>query len=134
MAALSTSSGVALVAGAVLGAASAEPVRRLSPRGSVRAAGAGLITCAVIYPAARRSHVPSAGLVVEVAAVLATTALAGFGAATPPTTGRRLLAAGWAAHALFDALQGPSDDSRLPGWYAPVCAGFDLGYAVRLAG
>lgn len=133
MPALSTSGAVALVAGAVLGAASAEPVRRLSPRGSVLAAGAGLITCAVIYPAARRDHALSAGLVVEAAAVLAGTALAAFAATTSPAAGRRLLAAGWASHALFDALQGPSPDSRLPGWYAPVCAGFDVGYAARLA-
>lgn len=125
--------GLALVSGVALGAASAEPVRRLSPRGAVLAAGAGLITCAVIYPAARRDHASSVGLVVEAAAVLATTALAAFAATRSPTAGRRLLAAGWASHALFDALQGPSEDSRLPGWYAPVCAGFDVGYAARLA-
>jgi hypothetical protein len=29
--------------------------------------------------------------------------------------------------------QGPSADSRLPGWYAPVCAGYDVAYAARLA-
>ncbi len=127
------SGGVALAAGAVLGAAAAEPVRRFSPRGSVLAAGAGLITCAVIYPAARRDHAPSIGLVVEAAAVLATTALAALAVTRSPAAGRRLLAAGWASHALFDALQGPSEDSRLPGWYAPVCAGFDVAYAARLA-
>lgn len=125
--------GVALAAGAVLGAAAAEPVRRLSPRGSVLAAGAGLITCAVIYPAARRDHGFSASLAVESAAVIATAALAAIASTKSPTAGRRLLAAGWASHALFDAVQGPSEDSRLPGWYAPVCAGFDVAYAARLA-
>ncbi len=134
MAGLSGPDGLALVAGAALGTAAAEPVRRLSPRGGVLAAGAGLVTCAVIYPAARRDHARSAGLVVEAATVLATTALAAFAATRSPVAGRRLLAAGWASHALFDALQGPSADSRLPGWYAPVCAGFDVGYAARLAG
>lgn len=132
MAGPSGSDALALAAGAVLGAASAEPVRRLSPRGSVFAAGAGLITCAVIYPAARRNHAPSAGLVIEAATVFATTALAAYAATKSPTAGRRLLAAGWASHAAFDALAGPSDDSRLPSWYAPVCAGFDVGYAARL--
>lgn len=132
MAGLSGSDALALVAGAALGSVAAEPVRRLSPRGSVLSAGAGLVACAVIYPAARRDHAPSAGLVAEAAAVLATTALAAFAASVSPTAGRRLLAAGWASHALFDALQGPSEDSRLPGWYAPVCAGFDVGYAARL--
>ncbi len=40
---------------------------------------------------------------------------------------------GWASHALFDLVQGPSNDSRLPAWYAPVCAGYDVAYAARLA-
>lgn len=129
---LSGGDALALAGGAVLGAVSAEPVRRLSPRGSVLAAGAGLITCAAIYPAARRHRAPSAGLVIEAAAVFATTVLAAYASTRSPTAGRRLLAAGWASHAFFDAVQGPSDDSRLPGWYAPACAGFDVGYAARL--
>ena len=103
---LSAGDSLALVGGAALGAVSAEPVRRLSPRGSVLAAGAGLITCAVIYPAARRNHAPSAGLVVEAATVLAATALATVATSGSPKAGRRLLAAGWASHALFD--DGPS--------------------------
>ena len=96
-------------------------------------AGAALVTAAVIYPAARRDHSMSAALAVEGAVVAATTGLAIAAASTDVPRGRRWLATGWAAHALFDFGQGPSADSRLPGWYAPVCAGFDFAYAARLA-
>lgn len=123
----------ALLAGALLGAASAEPVRRLGGRRGVLGAGIGLVTAAVIYPAARREHRVSPELLVEGAVLLTATALATRAASGSPTTGRRLLAAGWASHALFDFLQGPSQDSRLPAWYAPVCAGYDIAFAARLA-
>ena len=123
----------ALVGGAALGWVCARSVRRLGGRGSVIGAGAALVTAAVIYPAARRDHAPSAALAVEGAVVAATTGLAIAAATTDVSRGRRWLAAGWAAHALFDAGLGPSEDSRLPGWYAPVCAGFDFAYAARLA-
>jgi len=127
-----TSTLPALVGGAVLGWAGAESVRRFGGRGSVIGAGAALVTAAVIYPAARRDRSLSPALVVEGAVVAATTGLAVAAATTDVSTGRRWLAAGWAAHALFDFGQGPSEDSRLPGWYAPLCAGFDVAYAARL--
>jgi len=123
----------ALLAGALLGAASAEPVRRLGGRRGVLGAGIGLVTAAVIYPAARREHRVSPELLVEGAVLLTATALATRAASGSPAIGRRLLAAGWASHALFDFLQGPSQDSRLPGWYAPLCAGYDIAFAARLA-
>jgi hypothetical protein len=123
----------ALVGGAVLGWFSAESVRRLGGRGSVVGAGAALVTAAVIYPAARRDRSLSAALALEGAVVAATTGLAIAAARTDVPRGRRWLATGWAAHALFDFGQGPSEDSRLPGWYAPVCAGFDFAYAAQLA-
>lgn len=121
----------ALVAGAVLGWAAAHAVRRLDGRSGVVTAGAALVGAAAVYPAARRELGP--GLGVEAGVVLATTALAAAAARADNATGRRLVAAGWASHALFDFLQGPSSDSRLPTWYAPVCAGFDVTYAGRLA-
>lgn len=121
-----------LLAGAVLGLVSAEPVRRTGGRRGVLGAGIGLVTAAVIYPAARREHAPSAALGVEAGVVLTTAALAVVAAGSSPKVGRRLLALGWAAHALFDFGQGPSEDSRLPGWYAPVCAGYDFAFAGQL--
>jgi hypothetical protein len=126
------STGPALLGGAVLGWTSAEAVRRLGGRRSVIGAGAALVTAAVIYPAARRDHGVSGAHLVEGAVVAATTGLAVRAAQSDVRTGRRLLAAGWAAHALFDFGQGPSADSRLPSWYAPLCAGFDVAYAARL--
>lgn len=95
-------------------------------------AGVGLVTAAVIYPAARREHERSVALLVEGAVVVGATALAAVAAGRAPVTGRRLLALGWAAHALFDFGQGPSPDSRLPGWYAPLCAGYDFALAGQL--
>ncbi len=121
----------ALLAGAGLGWASAEAARRAGRRTTLLG-GAGLVGAAAIYPAARRGFKPSAGLAVEAAVLAATSALTAVAVRADSTTGRRLVAAGWASHALFDFLQGPSDDSRLPGWYPPVCAGFDFAYAARL--
>jgi hypothetical protein len=122
----------ALVAGAILGAATAEPVRRLGGRRGVVAAGVGLVTAAVIYPAARRDHAVSPAHVVEGAVVIGASALAVLATKGSPRTGRRLLAVGWASHALFDFGQGPSADSRLPDWYAEVCAGYDVAFAAQL--
>lgn len=121
-----------LLAGAALGILSAEPVRRRGGRAAVIGAGLGLVTAAVIYPAARRDRTVSRELIVEGGVVVGTTVLATIAAGSSPVAGRRLLALGWAAHALFDFSQGPSGDSRLPGWYAPVCAGYDFGFAGQL--
>ncbi len=124
----------AVLNGAVLGALAAEPVRRLGGRRGVVGAGLGLVVAAGIYPAARREHAPSAAMAIEAGVVVATTALAVVAAGKSPVAGRRLLALGWAAHALFDFGQDPSADSRLPHWYAPVCAGYDVAFAARIAG
>jgi hypothetical protein len=123
---------IPIVAGAVLGAVTAEPVRRLKGRVGVIGAGAALVTAAVIYPASRREHPMNAAHLVEGAVVVAASTLAAISVSSSPSVGRRLLAAGWAAHALFDFGQGPSADSRLPDWYAPVCAGYDFAFAAQL--
>jgi hypothetical protein len=123
---------VPLLAGAVLGVATAEPVRRMPGRTGVLGAGLGLVTAAVIYPAARRDRAPSTALGIEAAVVVGTSVLAVLAAGRSASTGRRLVAAGWASHALFDFGQGPSADSRLPQWYAPVCAGYDFAFAAQL--
>ena len=127
-----TNNALPLLAGAALGLLSAEPMRRRGGRASVIGAGIGLVTAAVIYPAARRERTASKELIIEAGVVLATTAVAAVAAGQSPVAGRRLLALGWAAHALFDFGQGPSEDSHLPGWYAPVCAGYDFAFAGQL--
>lgn len=129
---VSSRSTIALLAGAALGAVTAEPLRRTGGRASVVGAGAGLVTAAVIYPAARRDHALSGALGVEALVVGGAAALAAVAAQGSPSAGRRLLALGWAAHALFDFGQGPSHDSRLPDWYAPLCAGYDVAVAGQL--
>jgi hypothetical protein len=126
------SSVIPLTTGAALGLLSAEPVRRRGDRLGVVGAGLGLVAAAVIYPAARRDRSPSDALGVEAGVVAATTVVAALAAGRSPAAGRRLLALAWAAHALFDFGQGPSADSRLPAWYAPVCAGYDIAFAGQL--
>jgi hypothetical protein len=69
--------------------------------------------------------------------VAATTgvALAGRGRVPGPkrSLGRRgLIAAGWAAHAAFDDKHRATPGSRLPGWYADLCAGYDIAFAGSL--
>jgi hypothetical protein len=121
-----------LLAGAALGLASAELTSRIGGRKAVAGAGLGLVVAAAIYPAARRS-LGSGGLGAELATLGATSAVAGTALGAAPASGRRLVAVGWAAHALFDGLQGTSPDSRLPAWYPALCAGYDLAFAARLA-
>ncbi|WP_460786682.1 hypothetical protein [Nocardioides maradonensis] len=118
--------------GAAAGWASGELARRMRGRAEVVGIGGGLVVAALIYPAARRS-VGTGGLVVEAAVVAATGALAASAAHWESATARRVLAGGWASHALFDALRGASPDSRLPGWYPAVCAGYDVAIAARVA-
>ncbi|MDI9902860.1 hypothetical protein QM716_23675 [Rhodococcus sp. IEGM 1409] len=49
------------------------------------------------------------------------------------THARRLVAASWAVHPIFDLLHERGPDSRLPDWYPAICAGYDLGVAGLLA-
>jgi len=66
----------------------------------------------------------------EVRGVVACAGLAVLAARS--TRRSRLLAAGWAAHALFDATHRHSASSLLPGWYPALCAGYDLALASAL--
>jgi hypothetical protein len=50
-----------------------------------------------------------------------------------PARRRQLVAAGWLAHAGFDAAFVPHDGSRIPAWYPAMCAGYDVALAGRLA-
>jgi len=122
---------VAAGAGAAFGVGSGELTRRVGSRQALIAGALGLVTAAVIYPAARRSF-GTGGVAAELGAVAATTGLGLAASRLDSAIGRQLVAAGWAAHVLFDTLQGPSEDSRLPDWYPALCAGYDVAYAAQL--
>lgn len=119
-------------AGAVLGAAvGGLTARRPEGQGAVLS-GVGLVTAAAIYPLSRREG--GAGLGMEVAVLAAAAGLLAATSLRPEwKPARRVLAAGWAAHAAFDFGRGRTGDSRLPRWYPAVCAGYDFAYAARTA-
>ena len=124
-------------AGAVAGAGFAElaarGTHRLPAEHQVALSAAGLAVAAVIYPAARRRWQLDRRSVGELLGVV------GYGTASmiavrrPRPLANRLLAAGWASHALFDAAHGHDEGSRLPRWYPALCAGYDLVLAGHLA-
>jgi len=117
-----------LVSGAALaGAVSADLIRR-TPY-PARLSALGLVGVSTIYPLARKGlaindggHLAFAGAAVAMTAV-----------ANESIPSRHVVAGGWAAHALVDLVVGRGSHSRLPDWYAPSCAAFDIAYAVRLA-
>ena len=122
------------VVAAVIGAASAlgEDVlaqRRVADR-RVALTAAALVGAATIYPLGRRGF----GDRLERLTLAASVVLVGASAALPSARGRQLVAAGWLAHAGFDAAFAQRrGDSRIPTWYPPMCAGYDAMVAVRLA-
>lgn len=125
-----TAAGIA--GGIAIGIGSDVLVVRWFPRHRVPLMAAGLAGAAAIYPLARSRRPLDAHVVREVAA------LAGFSAAAYATTrrnepaGRRLLAAGWAIHAAFDAVHDSGADSLIPDWYPAACAACDVAVAARL--
>jgi hypothetical protein len=123
---------VALVGGALLAVGTDIGTRRIAPASQlVPAAAAGLVTAAVIYPAARVGREVGKGTAVrENVAVGATVAVLGAAVATRRSrSARRIVAAGWLAHAVFDNLHDRGATSRLPSWYPAVCAGYDVAVA-----
>jgi hypothetical protein len=119
------------VASAAVGAAAALGADRAAARLNRRTeiAAAGLLTAAAIYPAARRR---SFGDGREKAVLVAAAAVVTAALTQPGLRGRWLLAAGWLAHAGFDAKFAPHADSRIPSWYPAMCAGYDAALAARL--
>jgi hypothetical protein len=83
---------------------------------------------AAIYPIFRRGGRGSRAGRVEIAA------LGAYSAFAVAARDDRVLAAGWASHAAFDALHHGGDESLIPGWYPAVCAGYDLAVAGLLIG
>ena len=102
----------------------------------------GLTTAAVIYPAARRREWAGGAAGREYGAVAAAAGLSALACRSPATDtvgwqgkderNRRLLAAGWLAHAVFDNAHRAGPGGRLPSWYAALCAGYDVAFAASL--
>ena len=106
-------------------------LRRKAPRARTALYATGLITAAAIYPALHSGPAEPAERNREIGAVLATVGVAVL--ASRKKRGRKLLALGWASHALFDALHERSSTSLLPSWYPAVCAGYDVALAAAIA-
>jgi hypothetical protein len=124
--------GVRNALGLAVGAAAAVGVDRMTaqvmPARRLDGAALGLLTAAGIYPAARRRGF---GTLSEKAVLLGAAAVVAATVAMPARRAQ-LLAAGWIAHAGFDAAFTSHDDSRIPSWYPAVCAGYDLALGARL--
>ncbi len=112
-----------LLAGAVSCAAFILLARRLAPRVELRLYAVGLVVAALVYVGFVARGASLGWLALELAglALFALVALAGL------KFSHLILAAGWAAHALWDVLLHElSEAAFVPGWYPAVCAAFDL--------
>ena len=119
-----------VAAGGVAGAIS----HRLAQRSSHPAAisGLSLVAAAATYRATDPHGERGSARSREVAGV-GVTALVGLASLLAPRrAGTHILAAGWLAHAGFDAVHHRNSSSRLPAWYPAVCAGFDIAVAAQL--
>ena len=112
-----------LTAGLALGAVTEASVRRYDPARRRRAYAAALPLAAAIYPVCRRGGRLSRAGRIEIAA------LGAYAAFATAVRDDRVLAAGWASHALFDAVHHGGHDSLIPDWYPAACAGYDLAVA-----
>ena len=123
----------AVIAGAGLAELAARGARRLPAEQHVPMYAAGLAVAAAIYPAARRRWRLDRRTAGEVLGVIGYGTASLLAARRPRPRANRLLAAGWASHALFDAAHGHDETSRLPRWYPALCAGYDLVICGHLA-
>jgi hypothetical protein len=98
----------------------------------VAASAVLLVGAAVTYRFTDPGAAPGPERTRELTAVGATMATGVASALVPSRTGQRILAAGWLAHAVFDAVHHRNDTSHLPGWYPAFCAGFDTVVAGQL--
>jgi hypothetical protein len=122
----------AVAVGAASGLAIENVTRKLFPNARTQFGAVGLLTAAVIYPAARSGSRVSLAAAREVASVAAATAVVTKSQQQGGMAARALIAAGWAAHALFDAQHDAGPGGRLPRWYPALCAGYDLAFAAAL--
>src|SRR4051794_983394 len=122
-----------VVAGAGLAELAARATRRLPAEYLVGYYAAGLAIAAAVYPAARRRWQLDRRSASELLGVIGYGTASVLAARRPRRRANRLLAAGWASHALFDAAHGHDEGSRLPRWYPAFCAGYDLVVCGHLA-
>lgn len=122
----------AIAVGAISGLAVENTARKLFPRARTGLGSFGLVTAAAIYPAARSGSRGSAASARELAGVAAALGLTLAARRRGGLLARTLIAAGWAAHAAFDAKHDAGPDGRLPDWYPALCAGYDLAFAGAL--
>src|SRR3954452_12606433 len=124
---------IGVIAGAALAELVARGARRLPAEYHVLFYAAGLTSAAAIYPAARRRWRLDRQSAGELVGLLGYGGASLLAAKRPRPRANRLLAAGWASDALFDAAHGDDDSSRLPRWYPALCAGYDLVVCAHLA-
>src|SRR4051794_5080667 len=105
-----------LIAGAGLAELVARGTRRLPAEHQAASYAAGLTIAAAIYPAARRRWRLDRRSVGELVGVIGYGAASVLAARRPGPRANRLLAAGWASHALFDAAHGHDEGWGLPRW------------------
>jgi hypothetical protein len=122
-----------VIAGAGLAELAARAARRLPAERHAGIYAAGLAIAAAIYPAARRRWRLDRHSAGELLGVIGYGTASVLAARRPQPRANRLLAAGWASHALFDAAHGHDENSRLPRWYPALCAGYDLVICGHLA-
>jgi hypothetical protein len=94
----------------------------------------GVLTAAVIYltwGTARGELTDRRWLTAQTAAVLAFGAVAIAAAVVTPDAGRYVLAAGWLAHAVWDAVHHRAG-RVVPRWYAETCLVCDVALATAL--
>ena len=126
------SAGGALV-GVDLGGLTVRRTRRLSAERQVMLNAVGLAIVAAIYPAARRPWRLDRSSVGELLGVVGFGTAGVVAARSSRLRAPRLLAVGWASHALFDVAHGHDEGSRLPRWYPAFCAAYDLVLGGHLA-
>jgi hypothetical protein len=122
-----------VVAGAGLGELTVRATRRVPAEQHVALYAAALAIVAAIYPAARQRWGRDRTSVSELLGVLGYGTASVVAARCPRPWATRVLAAGWASHALFDAVHGHDEASRLPRSYPALCAGYDLVVCGHLA-
>jgi hypothetical protein len=106
---------------------------RWLPAVRVRGYAVGLVGAAAIYPALRTAHRGSRRGRRELAATAGYGVLAVLASSTGiGASASRVIAAGWASHALFDLVHATDEHTRLPNWYPAMCAGYDIAAAALL--